>query len=365
MSPEQARAERVDARTDLFSLGAVLYEMATGRGAFSASSAALTYDSILNRQPAPPTTLNASLPPELDRIISKGLEKDRELRYQSAAELRSDLRRFKREQETGGTGSSIAATANVKLWEARRAKSIVASLVVAGALIAGSSYLAFRHRPAIQSIAVLPLVNESNDASNDYIADGITEGIIDKLSDLPDLKVMSRNSVFRFKGRSADARAAGRDLNVEAVLTGRITRQADAFTISVELVKVSDGSQIWGRHFRYPIADFSPAQDDLAAAVSAKLRPSLSTADRARLSKLPTDSSEAYRLYLEGRYYWNQRRRPVSRRASSFSSRRRRRIRTLPWLMLDSPMPITWAAAWKCCHPKKVLPRPKQRPRKL
>lgn len=307
MSPEQARGEELDARSDLFSFGAVLYQMATGRSPFTGATSAVIFDGILRQIPAAPAAFNPQIPAELERIISKSLEKDRDLRYQSAAELRSDLRRLKRLLESGR--ESAWQTTEAKRTPARRTVKIASAvLVVALALSAAIYYLMqVRYSNPSHSIAVLPLVDESKDASSQYITDGITEGVINKLSEIPALRVISRNSVFKFKGKEIDAQAVGRDLKVQAVLTGRITHQADAVAMSAELVNVSDGSQIWGRQFRYPISDLPRAQDELASAILNKLKLRLDTAEGNRLAKPATDNSEAYQLYLQGRYHWNQR----------------------------------------------------------
>lgn len=308
MSPEQARGEELDARSDLFSFGAVLYQMVTGKPPFPGETSAVIFGGILHQTPPAPVSFNPQIPAELERIISKSLEKDRELRYQSAAELRSDLRRLKRRLESGQTGSTWQ-TGEAKKPPVRRTMKIASAvLVFALALSAGIIYLVqVQFSNPSSSIAVLPLVDDSKDASRQYITDGITEGVINKLSEIPRLRVISRNSVFKFKGKEADAQAAGRDLKVQAVLTGRIVHQADAVKISAELVNVSDGSQIWGRQFRYPISDLSRAQDELAAAILDKLKLRLNSTEGTRLASPPTGSSEAYQLYLQGRYHWNQR----------------------------------------------------------
>jgi len=304
MSPEQARGEEVDRCTDVFSFGTVLYEMATGQRAFDGKTPALIFKALLDDTPPQLEQRDSQLPQGLAEIVSKALEKDRQLRYQSAAELRSDLRRLKRQSESGmavSSGKRLARSAPT----ARRVKIASAVLLFAVALAAGIFHLV-QERP-VRSIAVLPFVDSSKDVSREYISDGITEGVIDKLSEIPELRIMSRNSVFRFKGKEADAQAVGKDLNVQAVLTGRVAHQADAVTISAELMNVSDGSQIWGRQFRYPISDLSRAQDELAAAILDKLKLRLNSTEGNRLAKHATDNSEAYQLYLQGRYHWNQR----------------------------------------------------------
>jgi eukaryotic-like serine/threonine-protein kinase len=304
MSPEQARGEEVDARTDVFSFGTVLYEMATGTRAFDGKTPAVIFKALLDDTPSELGQLDSKLPQELVAIVSKALEKDRELRYQSAADLRSDLRRLKRQSESGmavSSGKRRAPSAPTT----RRVK-IASALLLFAVLLAVGIFHFIQSRP-VRSIAVLPFVDASKDVSSEYISDGITEGVIDKLSEIADLRIMSRNSVFRFKGKQSDVQAAGKELNVQAVLTGQIARQADAFTISAELVNVSDGSRIWGRKFHYSIADLPRAQDELAKTVSDKLQLRLNSTGETRLARPATDNSEAYQLYLQGRYHWNQR----------------------------------------------------------
>jgi len=170
-------------------------------------------------------------------------------------------------------------------------------------------WISFRmtHVKTIHSIAVLPFVDESKDASSQYIIDGITEGLINKLSEIQGLRVISRNSVFKYKGKETDAQVIGKDLKVQAVLISRIAHQEDVVTISAELVNVSDGSQIWGRQLRYPISDLPHVQDELAAVISGELKLRLNSADEARLARPATDNPDAYRLYLQARYHWNRR----------------------------------------------------------
>jgi serine/threonine protein kinase len=227
MSPEQARGQELDARTDLFSLGAVLYEMATGRLAFGTGTSAVVFEAILNRTPLPATRLNPDLLPDLGWIISKLLEKDRRLRYQSAAELCADLRRVKRDSESSGVPTVPVLHRSPVRW---RSRSVLAAatfaLLLVLAILTPSSW---RERiwggftpNRIHSVAVLPFVNVGANPNLEYLADGVTDGIISSLSRIPDLRVMARSTVFSYKGREVAAQKAGKDLNVDAVLLGRM-----------------------------------------------------------------------------------------------------------------------------------------------
>ena len=200
MSPEQVRAKELDARTDLFSFGAVLYEMATGTLPFRGESTGVIFDSILNRTAVSPVRLNPDLPPKLEEIINKGLEKDRNLRYQHASEIRTDLQRVKRDTETSRTVPISPSPA--KLLEGGKLWVVLASCIaVIGLAAVGTWYLrSGKTANPIDSIAVLPFANGGGDANTDYLSDGITESLIDNLAHVPQLKVKSRNSVSRYKG---------------------------------------------------------------------------------------------------------------------------------------------------------------------
>lgn len=227
MSPEQACGEELDQRTDLFSFGAVLYEMTTGRMAFSGNTSALIFDSLLHKTPTSAVRINPELPAELEYIINKALEKDRALRYQSAAEMLADLKRLRR----NSSSTKIEVADRNARPGAQRRKILWASVAVIGlALIALAAFL-WRGRGAqkeISSIAVLPFVNTSNDPNTEYLSDGITESLINDLSQVPNLAVMSRASVFHYKGRDADPKTVAKDLKVEAIVTGRIVQRGDS-----------------------------------------------------------------------------------------------------------------------------------------
>ncbi len=291
MSPEQALGEEVDTRSDLFSLGAVIYEMATGVRAFRDHNVAALYDSIVNRQPPPAKALNSKLPSKLDEIIIKALDKDRMLRYQNAADMLADLRRMRR--ETGPWGSSAA----------RAAMASPAGVAVPSAEPESGT----RQSAAIEALAVLPFEIAGSDPDSEYLSDGITENIISNLSQLAHLRVVPRSTVFRHKRSEEDPQTIGRSLDVTAVLTGRVFEREGTLVVRVELINVVRDSQIWGGQYRKTIYDIFEVQEEIAQAISEKLKIQLSPEEKKSLTKRATEDTGAYQSYLKGRYHWNKR----------------------------------------------------------
>ena len=304
MSPEQVRAKELDSRTDLFSYGAVLYEMATGSLPFRGESSGVIFDSILNRTPPSVVRLNPDVPAELERIVAKCLEKDRNLRYQHASEIRTDLQRLKRDTESG---KAVASGTAVPRWS-RRTMLIGAAalaLVIVSIAVAGY-YLSIGGRTRINSVAVLPFANASGDPNTEYLSDGITEGVIDRLSGLPNIKVISRTSAFHFKGRDIEPQKVAKELGVEALVMGRVVQRGDDFSISAELVDAREDKQLWGEQYKAEVHEIASLQQEIATAVSGNLGGRLSSEEKTRLAKSVATNPEAYQLYLKGRYHANQ-----------------------------------------------------------
>jgi serine/threonine protein kinase len=305
MSPEQVRGRDLDARTDLFSFGVVLYEMATGTLPFRGDTSGVIFESILNRAPTKLARLNPEVHPELERIIDKALEKDRETRYQHASDLLADLKRLKRQSESSRVAVQAALEAKTKtnqtwIW-------IAAGVAVIALVAAFAWHLRSGRAAQIDSIAVLPFTNVSGDTSVDYLSDGITESLIASLTHVPDLKVKSRNSVFRYKGKDVDAQKAGSELGVSALVSGRVTPHGDNVEVSAELTDVRDNTELWGQHYSGKSTEIIVLEQQIAGDLAAKLRSGMTSSEKQQVTKQGTQNPEAYELYLKGRYAWNKR----------------------------------------------------------
>jgi serine/threonine protein kinase/tetratricopeptide (TPR) repeat protein len=303
MSPEQVRGKELDARSDLFSFGAVLYEMCTGMLPFRGDTSALIFNAILERPPVPTLRINPDTPHKLDDIINKCLEKDRNLRYQHASEIRTDLQRLKRDTESGKTVTSVAAPRWSQRWLLIGA---VVLLFVIAAIVLIAFYLGSSRHAPINSVAVLPFSNASGDPNAEYLTDGITEGVIDRLSGLPNLKVISRTSSFRYKRRDIEPQKVAKELGVDALVTGRVVQRGDDLSVSAELVDAREDKQLWGEQYSRKLADIHSVQQEIATAVSGNLRLQLTSEEKTRLHKSSSANPEAYQLYLKGRYHANQ-----------------------------------------------------------
>ena len=342
MSPEQAEGENIDSRSDIFSLGVVLYEMVAHEPPFKGRTESHTRVSILDHEPAPLLQHVAEVPRQLERIVSKALAKDRSKRYQTVTDLKLDLEQLRDELRLSLSESGLSEkvpergptetvtidtlpTHNRGTIETTpEAAPVSASIAEPKGLVSKSTAVLFgiglltvllvigfmywRSSPApISSVAILPFTNESNDPNADYLSDGITESITNSLSQLPELKVMSRNAAFRFKNSKQDPQEVGRSLNVGAVLSGRLVKLGDQVVIKTELIKVADGSQIWGDEYKSNVADILSVQDEVSRKISESLRIRLTGEDEKNLAKRYSSDAEAYQLYLKGRYYWNKR----------------------------------------------------------
>ncbi|HYM11707.1 MAG TPA: protein kinase [Bryobacterales bacterium] len=306
MSPEQVRGELVEAPGDIFALGCVLYEMVTGKQAFGRNSAAESVAAVLKEEPPAISSSEkpgaAGAPPELERVIGHCLEKNPHDRFQSARDLAFALRAASGSSQTFRAEAAPAPKTpliRLKLWMAAAA----AAVLLLGAL----AFFWYSRDKGVDSLAVLPFANASRDPNAEYLSDGITEAIINNLSQLPNLGVMSRSSVFRYKGRDLDPQAVGRELRVRAVLVGRVVRRGDDLSISTELVDVRNDRQIWGEQYNRKFADILAVQEEISKVISDKLRLRLTGEEKQRLTRRHTENPEAYQLYMQGRYQWNKR----------------------------------------------------------
>jgi len=335
MSPEQLQGESLDARSDIFSLGVTFYEMLAGKHPFQDKSAAVTLSRIMLADPIPTEQFQAQVSPELQALLNKMLCKDKAARYQSAQDLLTDLRQLPAKLSANDAQadaprtkevSAITSTEKVAgliLSKARRHKwAVLASgLALILLVVAISRLVSTEH---LDSLAILPFSYASSDPQlmanpdREYLSDGLTESIINNLSQLANLKVIARSSVFRYKGKDLDVQAIGRELNVRAVLVGQIKQEGDELRITVELMDVQGNRSMGVDTYQRRTGDIQTVQKEIARNVSEKLRLKLTGADQTQLAKTYTESSEAYEAYLKGRYHWNKRTDEGFKQATNF-----------------------------------------------
>lgn len=311
MSPEQARGLKVDARTDIWSLGVILYEMAAERVPFEGPTTSHVIVSILEKEPEPLRVGTLEVPADLQQIVTKALAKDREARYLTTRDLLKDLRKLKQRMELEEIERPTKADISGKTTIIRSSKQALgpAKNQDAGSSTGTRAPSSRRRRSqkTIDSLAVLPLLNVSADPDAEYLCDGVTESIINTLSQLPKLRVAPRSTVFRYKGREVDPQEVGQDLGVRAVLTGRVFQHGDKLIIGAELVDVVNDSQLWGERYNRKLSDILEVQEEIAKEISENLRLRLTAEEKRRLTKRYTENTKAYQLYLKGRYFWNKR----------------------------------------------------------
>jgi eukaryotic-like serine/threonine-protein kinase len=316
MAPEQIQGGTVDNRSDIFSFGVLFFEMLTGRLPFRGEHEAAMVYSIAHEQPELLTKFIPDAPAGLTHILGRALEKDPEDRYQSAADMVSELRRTQK-KTTRVVRSSVTdnavdhsarddrgATSPHRRMSKRTIAIAALSLI---ALLAVATYLFIGRQQAITSLAVLPFENIGASADQEYLSDGVTESIINNLTKISSLRVVPRSTVFRFKGKEIDIQDVGTKLNVGAVLSGRITHRGQVLDVQVDLIDIKRESQLWGNHYESSMSDLLSLQKQITKDVSSKLGIGLSTETREKISKHTTDNTQAYQLYLQGRYYWNRR----------------------------------------------------------
>jgi serine/threonine protein kinase/tetratricopeptide (TPR) repeat protein len=350
MSPEQAqgKTKEIDQRSDIFSFGCILFEAVTGRRAFEGKDAIDSLNKIIREPVTPISELNPSAPADLQRVVRRCLAKDPDERYQTIKEVTIELKEVRREligsagldttvpppsgrfgvPPSGGTESGAqtlppkGGTPNSLERSTPRTRASSAEYLVSGikqhklaviivglVLVAGAiAFFYYQHarntEVAIESIAVLPFVNHNNDPNVEYLSDGLTESIINSMTQLPNLKVSPRSSVFLYKGKETDPLKAGNELGVRAVLTGRLIQRGDDLMVSVELLDVRDNKQIWGERYQRKISDLLAVQNEIARAISTNLRPTVAGVNENKFRRRYTDNPQAYQLYLKGRYFW-------------------------------------------------------------
>jgi serine/threonine-protein kinase len=302
LSPEQVRGKPADSRSDIFSFGAILYEMLSGNRAFRGDTTADTMSAILLKEPTELSATNREISPGLERVVRHCLEKNPEQRFHSAHDLAFDL------EALSDVSTPSPALAGLRAVARPRARVLLWAVGVVSLVALAAAVLWLRPRAGtIDSLAVLPFVNAGGDPNAEYLSDGITESLINTVSQIPGIRVVSRASAFHYKGKDVGAKTVGRELGVAAVLTGRIVQRGDALSIRAELVDARDDTHLWGEEYNRRLSDILAVQEEIARDISGKLRQRLTGEEKKRLTKRYTENAEAYALYLKGRYHWNKR----------------------------------------------------------
>ena len=320
MSPEQVEARPLDGRSDVFAFGSMLYEALTGRRPFDGRSSVDTMHAIVHAAPPPLADSGRALPLDLQRVIDRCLMKTPDDRYQSTKEAAIELRRLIRDLESGALrGASTSGARRPSRRQAIAALAVVAAIVAA--LVAAGMWT--RQSPAIRSLAILPFANASRNADTDYISDGITDEIINSLSQLTNVRVLARSTVFRYKGVAAEPREVGKQLVVDAVVLGELRQLHDLVNVNVELVRTTDGVQLWGQQYNLKASDLVSIVDEIARDVTQHLQLRLSGDEARRVSRRHTQDPQAYEAYLKGRYFWNLRPAGLDKALAYFEEARR------------------------------------------
>ncbi|PYX67959.1 MAG: hypothetical protein DMG72_24040, partial [Acidobacteria bacterium] len=323
MSPEQVRGKELDARSDLFSFGAVLYEMATGIVPFRGDTSGTIFDLILNRPPTPAVRLNPEVSSELERIISKALEKDREVRYQNASDIRADLQRLKRTTDSARiTRQAGVVLAARRPWRLSGVTMVIAATSVMALLVLALNVGSWRERllgsgsrTRIESLAVLPLENLSGDATQEYFADGMTEELIADISRIGVLRVISRTSAMHYKGTNKTVPQIARELNVDAVIEGSVRRSGNRVRITAQLVHAPTDKHLWAQSYESELKDVLALQSEMARAIAQEVRVQLDPQHELSIASTYKMNPEAHEAYLRSRYYWSQRTEPALKTA--------------------------------------------------
>jgi len=307
MSPEQALGRAVDARSDLFSLGVVLYELVTGQLPFVGKSTTETIEKITHAQPDPMARFNYALPVELERIIRKLLEKEPDRRYQSARELLVDLKNLKRDSSSGEVKASVPGIASRRPYIYAAAAAALIVIAMVAAMMMRQQKVAPAGLEPITSIAVLPFANASKDPETDYLSDGISESITNNLAQISSIRVTPRSTVFRYKGKETDLATIATELNVAAIVTGRVQQRGDMLSVQAELIDARSNAQLWGKRYERKVSEALALQEEISRQISERLRLHVAGDEQQKMEKRSTADPEAYQLYLKGRYHWNKR----------------------------------------------------------